>query len=214
MARKADDRVRQDTRERILAAALDVFADRGFEGAGITEIAERVGITKSVIYYHFKNKEAILEEIAARSIREVMALKQEIARGLRTGAPRPEDLEPIVDALVGYALANRKVIKVPLMESIKDSETVPLFSFWDANLELGTRVAREIGVDTTKAPAREALFEAFFMLLLPVVGYAVLEDKWAKHYGPDATRLRRTFRKVFQVNMEELWFKRSFATEG
>ncbi|MCP4620219.1 MAG: TetR/AcrR family transcriptional regulator [Bradyrhizobium sp.] len=51
------------TRERILAAALDLFAQHGFGGASMRELARRVGIRESSLYNHFPGKAAILEAI-------------------------------------------------------------------------------------------------------------------------------------------------------
>src|SRR5271154_4136626 len=47
------------TRERILVAALEVFAERGFDGAHTREIAERAGANLSLIKYHFQDKERL-----------------------------------------------------------------------------------------------------------------------------------------------------------
>jgi AcrR family transcriptional regulator len=54
------DQAGASTRERILDVALDLFTDQGFDGTSMREIAERLGITKPSIYYHFASKEEIL----------------------------------------------------------------------------------------------------------------------------------------------------------
>ncbi len=46
-------------RERILAAAVRLFADRGYGAASVREVAERAGCTKPSLYYHFGSKEAL-----------------------------------------------------------------------------------------------------------------------------------------------------------
>lgn len=51
------------TRERILKAALEIFADRGFEGARMDKIASSVGINKASLYFYFKSKEDIFREL-------------------------------------------------------------------------------------------------------------------------------------------------------
>jgi AcrR family transcriptional regulator len=48
------------TRERILEVALDLFIEQGFEKTSLREIAERVGVTKAALYYHFESKDEIL----------------------------------------------------------------------------------------------------------------------------------------------------------
>jgi len=47
------------TRERIRLAALEVFSERGFDGAATRDIAQRAGCTQPLINYHFASKEAL-----------------------------------------------------------------------------------------------------------------------------------------------------------
>ena len=47
------------SRERILAAALDEFAGRGFDGTTTAEIARRAGVTQPLVHYHFDSKDAL-----------------------------------------------------------------------------------------------------------------------------------------------------------
>jgi TetR/AcrR family transcriptional regulator len=47
------------TRDRILAAALDVFSERGFDGASTREIAARSGVTQPLLNYHFSSKDEL-----------------------------------------------------------------------------------------------------------------------------------------------------------
>jgi len=53
------DRSVDDTRDRIIDAAQAIFARDGFAGAKMQEIADRVGIQRPSLFYHFKNKEAL-----------------------------------------------------------------------------------------------------------------------------------------------------------
>ena len=54
------DERRTDTREQIRVVALEMFAERGYAGTSLREIAERLGVTKAALYYHFKSKEDIV----------------------------------------------------------------------------------------------------------------------------------------------------------
>jgi AcrR family transcriptional regulator len=47
------------TRDRILAIALDLFIEKGYENTSLRDIAEALGFTKAAIYYHFPSKEDI-----------------------------------------------------------------------------------------------------------------------------------------------------------
>jgi AcrR family transcriptional regulator len=52
-----------ETRAEILRVALEQFTERGYEGTSIRDISEALGITKSSLYYHFTNKEAIVRAL-------------------------------------------------------------------------------------------------------------------------------------------------------
>lgn len=52
-----------DTKDNIMTEALSMFSDLGYDAVSIRDIAKAVGIKESSIYYHFKNKQAILDSI-------------------------------------------------------------------------------------------------------------------------------------------------------
>jgi AcrR family transcriptional regulator len=49
-----------DTRARIQEVALELFTEKGYEATSLREIAERLGVTKAALYYHFKTKDDIV----------------------------------------------------------------------------------------------------------------------------------------------------------
>ena len=51
------------TKDRIVDAAIDLFAEKGFEAVSMNEIASAVGIKKASIYFHFRSKDEIMEAI-------------------------------------------------------------------------------------------------------------------------------------------------------
>lgn len=54
------------TGERLIAAAAEVFAERGYDGAGVAEIARRAGLTTGAIYSRFSGKAELLAEAIGR----------------------------------------------------------------------------------------------------------------------------------------------------
>src|SRR5256886_10805033 len=54
---------RTDTRSRVQKVALELFAEQGYEKTSLREIAERLGVTKAALYYHFKSKEDIVHSL-------------------------------------------------------------------------------------------------------------------------------------------------------
>jgi TetR/AcrR family transcriptional regulator len=57
-----------EPRQRILDAAAEVFAERGFGGAGVDEIARRAGVNKAMLYYHVGDKAALFGEVVSTNV--------------------------------------------------------------------------------------------------------------------------------------------------
>jgi len=69
----------RDTRSRIQAVALELFTEQGYDKTSLREIAERLGVTKAALYYHFKSKEEIVESFSgdqAARIEKLMSWAQ------------------------------------------------------------------------------------------------------------------------------------------
>ncbi len=61
----------EETRQRILSAALKLFRDRGFDAATMRDIAEEAGMATGAAYYYFPSKDAIVMEFYRRSSAEM-----------------------------------------------------------------------------------------------------------------------------------------------
>ena len=113
------------TRERILDVALELFNDRGYDKTSLREIAERLGITKAALYYHFDSKEDILLELHLR----LHALGRTMIDQLSTvGDGEAATLWPILmEELIDEVLANRALFFLhqrnqSAFEQIQDNE--------------------------------------------------------------------------------------------
>ncbi len=90
------------TRQRILDVSLELFAERGYAGASVADIAKRLGITKAALYYHFAAKSDILEAVLAEPMAGFTGLVATAA-----GRPPAELLADIVDATVDLYTVSR-----------------------------------------------------------------------------------------------------------
>lgn len=81
-------------REAILAAALDEFAERGFEGARLDDVARRAGIAKGTIYLYFSDKEALFQELIRAALSPVVSI-------IETAHSVDLPLRAVCDRLVG-----------------------------------------------------------------------------------------------------------------
>ena len=79
---------RDAQRERILDAARERFADRGFDAVTMSEIAARAGVARATVFNHFGSKHALVEAIT-KSVFDYYALLLESALAdTRTSTPR------------------------------------------------------------------------------------------------------------------------------
>jgi AcrR family transcriptional regulator len=79
------DRHRIMTREHIMTAALEAFAERGYVAVTIDDIVRRAGIGRATFYLHFDSKAAVLREL--RNTRMKAWSQQDAPRGGRSGRP-------------------------------------------------------------------------------------------------------------------------------
>ncbi|MFI7424542.1 TetR/AcrR family transcriptional regulator [Nonomuraea sp. NPDC049684] len=103
-----------DTRSRILAAARELFAERGYAGTSLADIAAAVGLTKTAVAYHFHPKDRLASELLSPAAAEMITL-------LDTDHP---DRKAFVEALAVFAVRHRAVIRL-FMEDLAADDTQP-----------------------------------------------------------------------------------------
>ena len=88
----------KERREQLISIGREVFAERGFEGASVEEIAARAAVSKPVVYEHFGGKEGLYAVVVDR---EMIRLEQIITEALSHGRSRVR-IEQAVIALLTY----------------------------------------------------------------------------------------------------------------
>jgi AcrR family transcriptional regulator len=58
----------EGVKERLLAAAIELFCEKGVHATSVREIVERAGVTKPVLYYYFKNKDGIFRSLISETM--------------------------------------------------------------------------------------------------------------------------------------------------
>jgi AcrR family transcriptional regulator len=127
----------RDTRERILDAATDLFIELGYDKASLREIAERVGVTKAALYYHFESKEAILGTL----LQPILDMQQEVMTLLQE-RPNLEEWAAGLATLVDWVLPRRR-----------------LFELFEHNQNAVRKVAEKLIAETDFAEVHEAMHE-------------------------------------------------------
>ena len=121
----------KDTKERILAAALDMFSQKGYEGTNIRELAASLGLVKSGIYKHYESKEDIWNALLDRMIAYY---------GERFGST--EHLPPVPDTVEEFITMTMRMANLTIHDEqiVKTRKVLTLEQFRDDRArELATK---------------------------------------------------------------------------
>ena len=121
----------KDTKERILAAALEMFSQKGYEGTNIRELSAFLGLVKSGIYKHYESKEAIWNALLDKMIAYY---------GERFGSS--EHLPPVPDSPEEFVAMTMRMVNLTIHDEqiVKTRKVLTLEQFRDDRArELATK---------------------------------------------------------------------------
>ena len=179
-AHSARQRKGERTAERILDAAEELFAERGFAGTTLRDVASRVGLQNPSLYNHFSNKQALYGAVLERGLGPVLeALSAAASEG---EVPDPERIIEVVMQALGR---HPNLPRLLLHETLSGGESLtPMLTEWlGPVLERGQAMARA-------NPAAQRWGEERIPLLVlalyhVVVGYFTTAPLYRRLFGQD-----------------------------
>ncbi len=124
-----------NTKQKILYVALDLFSQKGFSAVSIRDICKVVDIKESSIYYHFKNKQAILNELLQNFETIATDLMSQLEQALTTAPKTIEgDLfEKTCNCFFEKYLMDEycnKIMRLLLIEQFSNNEIHQIYDYW------------------------------------------------------------------------------------
>jgi AcrR family transcriptional regulator len=110
-------------RAQIVAAAIDTIAEVGYAGASFARIAERLGISRGLISYHFAGKDDLMKQIVRDVIEKGMAYMRPRILAASTG---PEMLRAYIESNLAFMRENRKDL-IAVLEIARSADGRRLF---------------------------------------------------------------------------------------
>ncbi len=187
----------KSAKNRIISAAIKTFAKNGFEGSRVDEIAKEAGIPKSLIYYHFRSKDEILDVINKRLLSEYEKLIHKQIASSEDQTSKVNDTADTESPYMEFMEKNIDLIRIIFIESLKKSNKKPgLFKVVEILLKdegnvLGT------GLDD-KRDKDERLIAEFFTNIIPNLAFLCFQQFWAGYYNLSKKELRDIYLKIFQ----------------
>jgi AcrR family transcriptional regulator len=115
--KRAEQQRSIETRASILNAAIAEFAERGFEGASVRAIADRLGLQHPLITHHYRSKEILWRAAAEHAFAQIRA-------GWDISAPEDDDLSPLARLHQEYTTLFRYTVAFPEFHRFMRQETL------------------------------------------------------------------------------------------
>ncbi|MBI4857267.1 MAG: TetR/AcrR family transcriptional regulator [Acetobacterium woodii] len=174
---------RESKKEVILENAKQLFSEKGYDGTSMDEIALRTGVPKSLIYYHFKCKEELLNAIVFKFFDEYDQLLRE------DGADSKERANSYFD----YLEKNSDFLRIILVESLKRGDkSVPIFKVLKPLMTYQGEIAGDSDLADYKKSQPRWVAE-FFTSIMPSVLFACYQEDWCNYFGADKKQVKDDF---------------------
>jgi AcrR family transcriptional regulator len=188
-----------DAKNRILQAATKIFAAKSFEGSRIEEIAQEANVPKSLIYYHFKSKDEMLEVLIQGFINEYTGLLR-IAEN-DTHQTKTEKMSERKQYYQDFFVKNADLVRIIFMDSLKKLNKKPIiYRVVEALIEIEAKFA--ITGTLERYDRDERLVAEFFTNIIPQFSFLCFYESWVNYFGME------------KQHFEELFFDITKATHG
>jgi AcrR family transcriptional regulator len=189
----ADDQ--NASRAKILDAARAEFSEKGFDGARVDEIAKRAEVNKALIYYYFKSKDELLQELLRNFLEE-----RQLRRPKSVTDPNLPNLPSQVAQFdVQFLFERRDILRIVLMEDLKSSRGgIPgpgtLLKHWLEGLVEARENYNKAGYGFRYTP--RVLTAMYFFHLMPLMAFCSMGETMANATGQELSSLREEFLKL------------------
>jgi AcrR family transcriptional regulator len=184
-----------ETQINILESAEKVFAEKGYDGARIDEIAKRAAVNKALIYYYFENKEKLLEEMIKKNKNEAKALKKSILEEMKS--LDKDEMEYFYHKMFDFLETRKDILRIINTEILKSSSgDVSIIS-----MLLPTEAELSLKFDKIGIPKEnhsKLMLQSFFFKIMPMVNLFTMGEKWAEYYGLSYEETKERFIEVFK----------------
>jgi AcrR family transcriptional regulator len=213
---------RRVRKAQIIAAALSLFSEKGYENTRVDEIAAQAGVNKALIYYHFKSKADVLRRLLEDFFTGIKTIALDAVEANIVAPIRAGDLDILSDRLrfandeavsqflenmghyrerlLDYILDNRDTVRLMLAQSLKRGRSqMGLFRFVELMEQKESnplyRTIHDADDDFTFSGA--VMVSKFFFGILPLLNLAAYFDDYLRAGALPEDTLRADFLRAY-----------------
>jgi TetR/AcrR family transcriptional regulator len=194
-ARSASQSLDIAARERLLAAATDLFSRKGYSATTTREIVAAAGVTKPVLYYYFRNKEGIYLELMRGAFNKFDALL-DASRSQRGSAV--ERLLRLSDQVFSTFMENIEVAKLMYSIYYGPHQGAPFFDFDAYHLKFQNAIRRLLKEGMHRGEFQKWSVEDAVWAILGAVNVAMEVQLCHPEMSMDRRKLARILKLIFQ----------------
>ncbi len=191
MSRKAKRENSAHTKADILDAAEKLFAEKGFDGTGLMDIANEAGVPKSLIYYYFESKDEILKELINRLLQESLDLKKNNFEPIKAEELlTKEGITRFMEMSYPFFESHKRMYKIIHQEALKKEFIGDFLMQLQISQQASIDYFEKAGLKVDQTLLK---FGHFFLILMPFLSFIVYKEKWCDHNNCDPELLREKF---------------------
>lgn len=179
---------RESKKESILVSAQRLFSEKGYDATSMDEIALQTGVPKSLIYYHFKNKDKLLQEIVNKFFIEYKQLLQDSWDSENNN----------MDTYFNFWDTNSELIRILLVESLKKGNEISVFNVVKSLMQFESNITYNKNlIEYDKSHSRWVA--EFFTNIVPCLFFVCYAEDWCNHFGVDKKDLQKDFFAAYRL---------------
>lgn len=170
------------TSARIFSAAESLLSERGYDGVSVQDVADRAGINKALVFYHFGNKDKLMDAVLERYYAAHESALASAAAGAPPTATAADRMHRLIDAYFDFIAGNSAYPRLVQLELARGGGNLDRIRDSIALLFEGLRRALDGVVPASGPLAPKHFFLSFSGMVINYFTYApVLDSFWREH---------------------------------
>lgn len=159
------------TRDRLLDAAIELFATRGFQAISLRDLASYLGLNAGSLYHHIENKQNLLFELIESALSDLLSATKLRMKGAKTPS---DQLRRFVQAFVAFDLSERNRLLLVTREFVNLSEEQK----HQANQLKGAHASLLSAIIAAEYRETDQLDEAILLITHAAIGMLYGQSLW------------------------------------